>query len=286
MPTAPSPSWTSSSIRSAAAGQAGSPAWVPKRSPESSASAAALAPNCSRRRAEQVIEHLARGQRVDRGVEQRPQPREQLLRVTALRAGPGSPLHGAEAYPPCRRARTISATCVRTGGVVESRAMRLPLLIAAAVLALPATAAAAPPPNDNYLASSHDQPSAGVPRQRRHGRGDDPARPLQPEQGRPAVRRRRPGADDLRRRRPASARRSGGTSSRRAAGGVADPRQRRLRRRRRRLHVERSDARASPARCGVRTMKRARRMCLIPTCQRGNQLHDPGGRRRAARAAR
>jgi hypothetical protein len=31
---------------------------------------------------------------------------------------------------------------------------RLPLLIAAAVLALPATAAAAPPPNDNYLASS------------------------------------------------------------------------------------------------------------------------------------
>ena len=32
--------------------------------------------------------------------------------------------------------------------------MRLPLLIAAAVLALPATAAAAPPPNDNYLAST------------------------------------------------------------------------------------------------------------------------------------
>ena len=32
--------------------------------------------------------------------------------------------------------------------------MRLPLLITAAVLALPATAAAAPPPNDNYLASS------------------------------------------------------------------------------------------------------------------------------------
>jgi hypothetical protein len=32
--------------------------------------------------------------------------------------------------------------------------MRLPLLIAAAVLALPATAAAAAPPNDNYLASS------------------------------------------------------------------------------------------------------------------------------------
>ena len=32
--------------------------------------------------------------------------------------------------------------------------MRLPLLITAAVLALPATAAAAPPPNDNYLAST------------------------------------------------------------------------------------------------------------------------------------
>jgi len=32
--------------------------------------------------------------------------------------------------------------------------MRLPLLITAALLALPATAAAAPPPNDNYLAST------------------------------------------------------------------------------------------------------------------------------------
>jgi hypothetical protein len=38
--------------------------------------------------------------------------------------------------------------------VVEFRQMRLPLLITAAVLAMPATAAAAPPPNDNYLASS------------------------------------------------------------------------------------------------------------------------------------
>jgi hypothetical protein len=38
--------------------------------------------------------------------------------------------------------------------VVEFRAMRLALVITAAVLALPATAAAAPPPNDNYLAST------------------------------------------------------------------------------------------------------------------------------------
>jgi hypothetical protein len=44
--------------------------------------------------------------------------------------------------------------CVRTGGVVELPAMRLPVLIASAALALPATAAAAPPPNDHYLASS------------------------------------------------------------------------------------------------------------------------------------
>src|SRR5687768_2574788 len=32
--------------------------------------------------------------------------------------------------------------------------MRLPMLLAAALLAFPATAAAAPPPNDNYLAST------------------------------------------------------------------------------------------------------------------------------------
>lgn len=38
--------------------------------------------------------------------------------------------------------------------MVEFDPMRLPLLIAAAVLALPATATAAPPPNDNYLAST------------------------------------------------------------------------------------------------------------------------------------
>jgi len=38
--------------------------------------------------------------------------------------------------------------------VVEFCPMRLPLLIAAAVLALPASAMAAPPPNDNYLAST------------------------------------------------------------------------------------------------------------------------------------
>jgi hypothetical protein len=48
----------------------------------------------------------------------------------------------------------MSPACAGTGGVVELPAMRLPVLIAAAALALPATAAAAPPPNDNYLASS------------------------------------------------------------------------------------------------------------------------------------
>ena len=48
----------------------------------------------------------------------------------------------------------MSPGCAGTGGVVEVPAMRLPLLITAAVLALPATAAAAPPPNDNYLAST------------------------------------------------------------------------------------------------------------------------------------
>ncbi len=129
---------------------------------------------------QQVIEHLARGQRVDRGVEQRPQPREQVLSVTALGAGPGSPLHGAESYPPCRQSADHGPGLRRhrrCGRV--ARDAPAPADHRRRCSPLPATAAAAPPPNDNYLASTTIA-LRGVPRQRRHDRGDDAARPLQP----------------------------------------------------------------------------------------------------------
>jgi hypothetical protein len=47
---------------------------------------------------DQVLEHLVRRQGVDGGVEHRPQPREQLLRAEAIRAGGSSPLHCAGGY--------------------------------------------------------------------------------------------------------------------------------------------------------------------------------------------
>ena len=143
---------------------------------------------------------------------------EQALRITALRAGPGSPLHGAESYPLAVSARTIGRACAGTGGVVElprdapapadhrrpARPSRDRRGRAAAERQLPRV--------------DHDRPP-GVPRQRRHDRGDDAARHLQPQQATAcrsaaAIPSRRPAATA-----PATARRSGGTSSRPARAG-------------------------------------------------------------------
>ena len=69
-------------------------------------------------------------------------------------------------------------------------------LTAAACASAPALASAAPPVNDNYLASLPVGPGR-VHGDDRHDRGDDPARPLQPEPRRAAARRRRGRAADL-----------------------------------------------------------------------------------------
>ena len=115
--------------------------------------------------------------------------------------------------------------------------MRLPLLITAALLALPATAAAAPPPNDNYLASTT------IASQEYRDSVDTTEATTQPDLFNPNRDGLPFGGGDpepttLRRRRQL---RQDGLVGLQAAqpGRGADPRQRRLRRRGRRLHVER-----------------------------------------------
>ena len=132
------------------------------------------------------------------------------------------------------------------GGVVESPAMRLPLLIAAALLALPATAAAAPPPNDNYLASTT------ISSQEYRDSVDTTEATTQPDLFNPnrdglPFGGGDPEPDDLRRRRQL---RQDGLVGLQAAepGRRADPRQRRLRRGRRDLHLERVDLADHPHR--------------------------------------